>query len=244
MAALASSEPLVLRSPEQFKALGHPVRHRLVNLLRQRSATLRQLGDALGLAKGTVAHHMGVLQDAGMVHLVETRRVRGGTEQYLGLVHESFTFEDGALGADFLYRSALAEALPERPEGPETTTLRHLWLTAEQARELLGALERAAAVEGSGRPPGQADARGGAGASGRPGGGDGPRDGGDTGSGDTGMVRDGDADGVGDGRDGRRTDRRGADGGGATGESGAYGLLISLYRADIPLLPPDVAPIG
>ena len=206
MAAHTSSEPLVLRSPEQFKALGHPVRHRLVNLLRQRSATLRQLGDTLGLAKGTVAHHMGVLQDVGMVHVVETRRVRGGTEQYLGLAHEAFAFEDGALGADFLYRSALAETLPERPEGPEKTTLRHLWLTAAQANDLLDALERAAAiVEGSGRPP----ARG---------------EGGDEGGNEG-------ADGVGDGADG-------------TGATEAYGLLISLYRADIPLLPPDVAPIG
>jgi DNA-binding transcriptional ArsR family regulator len=228
MAARASSEPLVLRSPEQFKALGHPVRHRLVNLLRQRSATLRQLGDTLGLAKGTVAHHLGVLQDAGMVHVVETRRVRGGTEQYLGLVHETFAFEDGALGADFLYRSALAEILPERPGGPEKTTLRHLWLTADQARDLLRTLERAAALEGSGRPPVRSGARGAA------------------------------ADEVDDGRDDNHTNSRadrgtdpsaegagdpGTDPGGA-GETGAYGLLISLYRADIPLLPPDVALIG
>ena len=230
MAAHASSEPLVLRSPEQFKALGHPVRHRLVNLLRQRSATLRQLGDTLGLAKGTVAHHMGVLQDAGMVHVVETRRVRGGTEQYLGLVHDAFTFEDGALGADFLYRSALAETLPERPEGPEKTTLRHLWLTAAQARELMGALERAAAiVEGSGRPPAQGGSGKKADGGGEAGGGIGGKDGigGRAGSGDGSGGRDG----IGDG-------------GGGAGGTGAYGLLISLYRADIPLLPPDVAPIG
>ena len=242
MAAHTSSEPLVLRSPEQFKALGHPVRHRLVNLLRQRSATLRQLGDTLGLAKGTVAHHMGVLQDAGMVHVVETRRVRGGTEQYLGLVHETFAFEDGALGADFLYRSALAETLPERPGGPEKTTLRHLWLTAEQARDLVGALERAAVVEGSSRPPAEVGSRRGLGDG--KGGGDADRAGVGVGVGD--GAGDGQKEMVGDGGGGSRIDRRterGTDGG-VAGETGAYGLLISLYRADIPLLPPDVAPIG
>jgi DNA-binding transcriptional ArsR family regulator len=182
--------PFVLRSPEHFKALGHPVRHRLVNLLRQRAATLRQLAEALSLAKGTTAYHAGVLQDAGMLQVVETRRVRGGTEQYLGLVGDAFTFEDGAAGAEFLYRSALAEMLPERREGAEETTLRHLWLTAEQAGELTAALRRAA-------PTG--------------------------------------------GERGDRGEHGNASGGNSGGRAGgeAYGLLISLYRADIPLLPPD-----
>lgn len=114
----AAHEPpdaFVLQSPEHFKALGHPVRHRLVNVLRQRPATLRQLTEALSLAKGTVAYHVGVLQQADMVQVVETRRVRGGTEQYLGLVSEAFTFHDGTLGAEFLYRSARAETLPSGP---------------------------------------------------------------------------------------------------------------------------------
>ena len=60
-------EPLVLRSTAQFKALGHPVRHRLVNVLRQRPATLRQIATALGLAKGTVSYHVRVLREAGLV---------------------------------------------------------------------------------------------------------------------------------------------------------------------------------
>jgi DNA-binding transcriptional ArsR family regulator len=192
--------PFVLRGPEHFKALGHPVRHRLVNLLRQRPATLRQLAEALSLSKGTTAYHAGVLQDAGMLQVVETRRVRGGTEQYLGLVSDRFAFEDGAAGAEFLYRSALAEMLPERPEGAETTALRHLWLTPAQARDLMAALRRATPVA----PP-------------------------------VDTQDDGQDGGHGDGRDGGQGDGRDAEH--ATGE--AYGLLISLYRADIPLLPPD-----
>lgn len=163
--AAPDTRALVLRGPGQFKALGHPVRHRLVNLLRQRPATLRQLGDALGLPKGTAAYHLGVLQDAGMVRIVGTRRVRGGTEQYLGLVHDTFAFEDGALGAEFLYRSALAETVPERPGGPETTNLRHLWLTAEQARDLIARLGEAA-PEGGGAARAADEAGGAAGSAG------------------------------------------------------------------------------
>ena len=71
----AAPEPLVLQTPAHFKALGHPVRHRVVNVLRQRPATLGQLASAMGLAKGTISFHVRVLREAGLV--TTTRR---GTE--------------------------------------------------------------------------------------------------------------------------------------------------------------------
>jgi DNA-binding transcriptional ArsR family regulator len=169
----AKPVPFVLRSPEHFKALGHPVRHRIVNLLRQRPATLRQLTTALAMPKGTVAYHAGVLQDAGMAQVVQTRQVRGGTEHYLGLVSGGFTFENGQ-NAGFLYRAALAEMLPQQ-QGPGETTLQHLWLTQDEAHALVGELRQAVPRRGLSRP----------------------------------MAGD------------------------------AYGLLISLFLADIPTLPPD-----
>jgi DNA-binding transcriptional ArsR family regulator len=171
----AEPAPFVLRSPEHFKALGHPVRHRIVNLLRQRPATLRQLTMALAMPKGTVAYHAGVLQDAGMVRVVQTRQVRGGTEHYLGLFSGGFTFEKGQ-NAEFLYQAALAEMLPQQ-QGVEETTLRHLWLTQDEARTLVGELRQAIPRKGL-SPPAAGD---------------------------------------------------------------AYGLLISLFPADIPALPPDEA---
>lgn len=169
-------EPLVLRSTAQFKALGHPVRHRLVNVLRQRPATLRQIATALGLAKGTVSYHVRVLREAGLVQLAETRQVRGGTEEYFALVSGGFRLgDDAAEGAGFLIGAALAEMLPDRPDGPEDTLLRHLWLSEAEARDLAA---RARAMV-TGPQPGDP----------------------------------------------------------ARGEP--YGLLVSLYRADIPALSPD-----
>ncbi|WP_354644420.1 ArsR/SmtB family transcription factor [Kitasatospora camelliae] len=128
---------VVLRSPEQFKALGHPVRHRMVNALRQRPATLRQLAEAMGTSKGTVDYHVRVLREAGLVRPGETRQVRGGTEQYFALTGDSFVFsEESAGGAEFLINAALSEMLPPRPGQPEHTVLRHLWLTESEARAL------------------------------------------------------------------------------------------------------------
>ncbi|GAA1271766.1 hypothetical protein GCM10009665_69890 [Kitasatospora nipponensis] len=139
-------EPLVLRSPEQFKALGHPQRHRMVNVLRQRPATLRQLAEALGLPKGTVGYHVRVLREAGLVRLTETRQVRGGTEQYFALVSTSFTFHrDARGGRELLVNAALAEMLPVRPGQPDHTVLRHLWLTEEEGHAMAARLRALAA---------------------------------------------------------------------------------------------------
>ncbi|WP_412543415.1 winged helix-turn-helix domain-containing protein [Longispora sp. K20-0274] len=169
-------EPVVLQSPAQFKALGHPLRHRMVNVLRQRPATLRQLTEVLGLTKGTIGYHVRVLRDAGLVRLAETRQVRGGTEQYFALVSRGFQVHpDAGIGAEFLVNAALAEMLPDRPGHPEHTVLRHLWLTPEEAHALAGRLRE----HGTGPRP--------------------------------------------DDRSGREP----------------YGLLLSLYRADIPALAPD-----
>lgn len=163
---------MVLHTPAHFKALGHPVRHRIVNVLRQRPATLRQLASVMGLTKGTISFHIRVLRDAGLIRLAGTEQVRGGTEQYFALVSTSFKHE-AAAGPEFLVQAALAEMLPAEDDESGRTMLRHLWLTPEQAGELAAQLHAFA----SGLSPA----------------------------------------------------------GTASGE--AYGLLVSLYRADIPRLP-------
>ncbi|WP_436760990.1 ArsR/SmtB family transcription factor [Streptosporangium sp. V21-05] len=134
---LDERDHLVLRSAEQFKALGHPVRHRMVNVLRQRPATLRQLAHALGMSKGTIGYHVRVLREAGLVLLAETRQVRGGTEQYFALVSQTFRLhQDAAVGPEFLINAALGEMLPAGPGQASHTALRHLWLTGTEAHAL------------------------------------------------------------------------------------------------------------
>lgn len=133
----ATLDPLVLRTPAQFKALGHPVRHRIVNVLRQRPATLGQLASAMGLAKGTISFHLRLLREAGLVRLSGTQHVRGGTEQYFALVSRGFRLdEEAGNGPGFLLQAALAEMLPGESSDSGHTVLRHLWLSAEQARAL------------------------------------------------------------------------------------------------------------
>ena len=138
----AAPEPLVLQTPAHFKALGHPARHRIVNVLRQRPATLGQLASATGQAKGTTSFHLRVLREAGLVRIAGTRHVRGGTEQYFALVSAGFRLhEDAGAGPEFLVQAALAEMLPAGGSEPGHTVLRHLWLSEQQARTLAAQLE-------------------------------------------------------------------------------------------------------
>jgi DNA-binding transcriptional ArsR family regulator len=184
-------DQLVLRSPAQFRALGHPLRHRLFNLLRQRPATLAQLASALGSTKGTIGYHVQLMVDAGVLRLAGTRRVRGGTERYYEPAGADVRHDpDSEARTSFLVQVALDEMLPHRPGDEDLAVLGHLRLTPAQARDVAARIERFARDE---LGAGGARGAGGAGAA------------------------------------------RGAHG--AHGES--HGLLLCLFRADIPILPPD-----
>ncbi|WP_163511810.1 helix-turn-helix domain-containing protein [Fodinicola acaciae] len=132
--------PLELRDPAQFKALGHPLRHKLLLVLRRQPATLAQLAAALDSTKGTIGYHVRVLEAAGLLRVGGTRQVRGGTEQYYEPTSGGLTLHpDAPVGPEFLVRAALDEMVPG---GEETTQLRHIRLTAEQARALAAELEK------------------------------------------------------------------------------------------------------
>ncbi|WP_229669713.1 ArsR/SmtB family transcription factor [Microlunatus endophyticus] len=80
--------PLIDTSdPASMRALSHPTRHRLLAALGDGQATISQLTNRLAINKGNVAHHLGVLVDAGLVRKGPTRTVRGGTEQYYLRAH-------------------------------------------------------------------------------------------------------------------------------------------------------------
>jgi len=68
------SEPLVDLIARRFRVLGEPTRIRLLDLLRERDATVTELHEALGASQQNVSKHLGVLLQAGIV-----RRTKEGT---------------------------------------------------------------------------------------------------------------------------------------------------------------------
>lgn len=84
---------LVVREPEQLKALGDELRGRIVVMLRERAHSVSELAAKLEMPKGTVAHHVKVLESAGLLKVVRTRRVRALTESYYGRTARLFLYE-------------------------------------------------------------------------------------------------------------------------------------------------------
>ncbi len=127
---------IVLESPEQFRAIGDPLRFELLGLLSERAATTSQLATALGRPKGTVGHHLNVLAEAGLVRVVRTRQVRALTEKYYGRVaRRSVVGDEHAHNvAEMVLRQALSEVGGSSPDPAVTSVgLSHLRLDAAQA---------------------------------------------------------------------------------------------------------------
>ena len=74
--------PLEVATAAQLKAMAHPLRNRVLFALGPDGATVSQLATRLRTNKGNVAHHLAVLERAGLARRGRTRTVRGGTEQY------------------------------------------------------------------------------------------------------------------------------------------------------------------
>ena len=144
---MAEEDVLAVTDARQFKALGHPTRHRLLFALGQGDATISQLAAALGSNKGNVAHHLKVLAEAGLVRPSGTRQVRGGTEQYFRRVARALSYGDAAT-TEVALRAIAAEIAGAGPD--PFLVHRTLRLTAEHAAALLAVLREVAHSAGDG----------------------------------------------------------------------------------------------
>jgi DNA-binding transcriptional ArsR family regulator len=81
---------VVVTAPGQLRALADPLRATLLELLLERAATVTEMARAVGRPKSTVAYHVNLLVDAGLLRVVRTRRVRAIDERYYGRVARTF----------------------------------------------------------------------------------------------------------------------------------------------------------
>jgi DNA-binding transcriptional ArsR family regulator len=84
------ADRIALTEPSQVKAIGHPLRTTILGLLHERAATVSELATALERPKSTIAHHVKVLAEAGLVQVVRTRRVRAIEERFYGRTARMF----------------------------------------------------------------------------------------------------------------------------------------------------------
>ena len=144
-----ADDVLVVRQPEQLRALGDDLRSKIVILLRDRAYSTTELAEKLGLPKGTVGHHVKVLEKAGLVRVVRTRQVRALTEKYYGRTARLYLFkstdadgEDVRNVAAASLRRAAEEMLPIGDDGRTTFAVVRANLTDADAKRLGRRLEK------------------------------------------------------------------------------------------------------
>jgi len=139
-----------VQEPKQLRALGDFTRGRIVGLLGQRAASTTELAAALDMPKGTVGHHLKVLEKAGLIRVVRTRQVRALTEKYYGRVARLFELKGvdtdadlraGAISAMML-RHAADEAAEAIADEKGKTAIGRVRLTAKDAARFTRRLDR------------------------------------------------------------------------------------------------------
>jgi DNA-binding transcriptional ArsR family regulator len=136
------ADRLALTTPEQVKALSHPVRTMILGLLHERAATVTELAVAVGRPKSTVAHHVKVLTDAGLLQVVRTRRVRAIEERFYGRTARMFYVGvergqdgEGLPGGFNDFEVAARESAAAYEDGKLWGFIRHARISAEQVSE-------------------------------------------------------------------------------------------------------------
>jgi DNA-binding transcriptional ArsR family regulator len=136
------ADRIALTTPSQVKALSHAVRTTILGLLHERAATVTELAAALERPKSTIAHHVKVLADAGLVRVVRTRRVRAIEERFYGRTARMFYVgvergpEGDEMPRDFNdFEVAAGESAAAFRDGKLWGFLRHARISEAQASE-------------------------------------------------------------------------------------------------------------
>jgi DNA-binding transcriptional ArsR family regulator len=136
------ADSVEVATPTQLRAIADPLRSTILDLVLERAATVAELATALNRPKSTVAHHVNVLVDAGMLHVVRTRRVRAMEERFYGRTGRTLKLTVARRPGDTEtpvcvngLSVAAAESVPAHEADTLYSTLRHARIPAATASE-------------------------------------------------------------------------------------------------------------
>lgn len=129
----------VVSTPQEVKAIFDPFRGTLLELLLERAATVQELAAAVGRPKSTVAYHVGLLADAGVLKVVRTRKVRGIDERFYGRTARIFYVgghrpEHPERMPNYI-TTAAAESVPAHRDDKLRAIKRYAWIAEQDAEE-------------------------------------------------------------------------------------------------------------
>lgn len=132
---------LVVTDPAQLRAMADPFRSILLELLLERAASVSEMALAVDRPKSTVAYHVKLLYDAGLLKVVRTRQVRAIEERFYGRLARTYYIgvltspeqKELALSVNGL-ATAAAEAAPAHAADSLRCTLLHARIPLEEVR--------------------------------------------------------------------------------------------------------------
>lgn len=135
------ADRIVITTPAELRAISDPLRSLVLDLLLERAASVSELAAAVGRPKSTVAHHVQVLVEVGMLRVVRTRRVRAIDERFYGRTARTF-FVGVVSPADVSpppwsndLTDAAQESMPAYAADRMYALRRHARISRSQARE-------------------------------------------------------------------------------------------------------------
>lgn len=140
--------------------MGHRIRSRILDLVLERAATVKEMAEAIGRPPSTVAYHVGILVDVDMLKVVRMRRVRAIDERFYG--RTARVFYVGAIEPEIathlpnLLAVAAASSRPAHEADQLRAVLRRARIPADRATEfwehimeLVGAFDQLPRSEGT-----------------------------------------------------------------------------------------------
>lgn len=127
-------------TPARLKAAGDPLRMLILDLVLEEAMSVTELADRVGRPRGTVAHHVDILHDAGLLQVVRTRKVRAMEERFYGRTARTINFPDMAHGSDLPFFADARRLIDLEPgDGvPSGWTMRSVRIPDEVAAEFCG----------------------------------------------------------------------------------------------------------
>ncbi|MEQ1700222.1 MAG: helix-turn-helix domain-containing protein [Ilumatobacteraceae bacterium] len=125
-------------TPARLKALGDPLRQLVLDLVLEKAMSVTELAERVQRPKGSVAHHVDLLVEVGLLQVVRTRKVRAMEERFYGRTARTISFPPHAHDGDLpFFGDARAvidmEAVDEL--APSTFTMRSVRIPDEVAGE-------------------------------------------------------------------------------------------------------------
>jgi DNA-binding transcriptional ArsR family regulator len=143
-------ETFEIDSVELFKAVFEETRMQIAHLLTERAATISEIADTLSKPKGTIGHHIQVMEDSGLIHVVRTKKFRAIEAKYYGRVARTYLLTsrvsdvDVGISPDFFLTSAAADfakaSIDHDREMPMMSSLRYARIPDDRAQEWVARL--------------------------------------------------------------------------------------------------------